>query len=159
MLADRAVDLVDIQARLRSTATILAEFRPLLFTLFDSLGTSWERVENSMIGVVDDLAVPPQEALRHADDTTRWCVWAPQHERVRLILWQNGQRIAKAMQRCDGGHFRWEEPSCVEGLRYAYQVGNDPRELPDPASRWQPDGVNRPSALFDPSQFAWSDGG
>ena len=39
---------------------------------------------------------------------------------------------------------------------YAY-VLDDGREYPDPASRWQPKGVHRPSAVFFPETFAWSD--
>ena len=33
----------------------------------------------------------------------------------------------------------------------------DGHEYPDPASRWQPDGVHRPSAVFFPDRIAWSD--
>jgi maltooligosyltrehalose trehalohydrolase len=45
-----------------------------------------------------------------------------------------------------------------EGLRYAYRLG-DGRDYPDPASRWQPEGVHRPSALFFPESYRWSDEG
>lgn len=31
------------------------------------------------------------------------------------------------------------------------------RSLPDPASRWQPEGVHGPSAVIDPSTFQWKD--
>jgi maltooligosyltrehalose trehalohydrolase len=34
--------------------------------------------------------------------------------------------------------------------------GTDP--LPDPRSRWQPDGVHGTSRVFDPSEFEWTDG-
>ena len=30
---------------------------------------------------------------------------------------------------------------------------------PDPTSRWQPDGVHGPSAVVDPTAFAWTDAG
>jgi maltooligosyltrehalose trehalohydrolase len=33
------------------------------------------------------------------------------------------------------------------------------RELPDPASRFQPEGVHGPSQLIDPTRFAWTDAG
>ena len=39
---------------------------------------------------------------------------------------------------------------------YAYRLA-DGREYPDPASRWQPDGVHRPSAVFLPQSYRWSD--
>src|SRR5262249_26815288 len=44
------------------------------------------------------------------------------------------------------------------GDRYRYAVdGRGP--LPDPASRFQPEGVHGPSEIVDPTQFAWADGG
>ena len=43
-------------------------------------------------------------------------------------------------------------------LRYMYKL-SDGREYPDPASRWQPEGVHRPSALFFPESYTWSDKG
>ncbi len=44
------------------------------------------------------------------------------------------------------------------GDRYAFFLdGRGP--LPDPASRFQPEGVHGPSAVVDPSAFAWSDAG
>jgi maltooligosyltrehalose trehalohydrolase len=43
-----------------------------------------------------------------------------------------------------------------EGTLYRLVV--DGRLQPDPASRWQPQGVHGPSALFDPAAYDWSDG-
>jgi maltooligosyltrehalose trehalohydrolase len=36
-------------------------------------------------------------------------------------------------------------------------LGSGSADLPDPASRWQPDGVHRPSAVFLPDEFTWHD--
>jgi maltooligosyltrehalose trehalohydrolase len=44
------------------------------------------------------------------------------------------------------------------GVRYRYVLDGG-HELPDPASRWQPDGVDGPSAVDDPAAFAWTDAG
>jgi maltooligosyltrehalose trehalohydrolase len=44
------------------------------------------------------------------------------------------------------------------GDRYRYQI-DDQTALPDPASRFQPEGVHGPSEVVDPNQFVWSDGG
>ena len=54
----------------------------------------------------------------------------------------------------------WE--TVVEGLRpggdYALVLdGADP--LPDPATRWQPDGMRGPSRVLDTAAFAWTDAG
>ena len=43
------------------------------------------------------------------------------------------------------------------GQRYFYRLDDGP-DRPDPASRWQPDGVHGPSALTDPA-FDWQDNG
>jgi maltooligosyltrehalose trehalohydrolase len=45
-------------------------------------------------------------------------------------------------------------PGARAGDRYAYSIdGSDLR--PDPASRFQPDGVHRPSEIVDPGAFRW----
>ena len=44
------------------------------------------------------------------------------------------------------------------GQRYAYALdGGPPR--PDPCSRWQPDGVHAPSAVWFPGRLRWDEGG
>jgi maltooligosyltrehalose trehalohydrolase len=54
------------------------------------------------------------------------------------------------------GHFTHRLLDAEEGMRYAYKLA-DGGEYPDPASRWQPDGVHAPSAVFFPESFQWSD--
>jgi maltooligosyltrehalose trehalohydrolase len=44
--------------------------------------------------------------------------------------------------------------SARHGDDYLYVV--DGKTLPDPCSRWQPDGVRGPSRVLDPSRFGWS---
>jgi maltooligosyltrehalose trehalohydrolase len=56
------------------------------------------------------------------------------------------------------GYFVHRRAGVPEGLRYKYKLA-DGREYPDPASRWQPDGVHEASAVFLADQFAWSDRG
>ena len=51
-----------------------------------------------------------------------------------------------------GGYFVHRQAQADEGLRYAFKLA-DGREYPDPASRWQPDGVHRPSAVFSPESY------
>ncbi len=41
---------------------------------------------------------------------------------------------------------------------YVFVLDGD-RVLPDPASRWQPDGLRGPSRLLEPETFRWTDGG
>ncbi len=42
------------------------------------------------------------------------------------------------------------------GGRYRIELNGD-QALPDPASRYQPEGVHGPSMIVDPSRFTWSD--
>jgi maltooligosyltrehalose trehalohydrolase len=58
-----------------------------------------------------------------------------------------------------GGHgwFEAHAGDVAPGQRYLFRLDDGP-DRPDPASRWQPDGVHGPSAVLDP-RFAWSDDG
>lgn len=96
-------------------------------------------------------------ARRQDDGTVHWRLWAPKHESVSLVIDPEGPRTEHAM-RVDGrGYHRFAAEAVQEGTRYAFRLA-DGRELPDPASRWQPDGVHSPSAVFFPESYRWSDG-
>ncbi|MEO1645531.1 MAG: malto-oligosyltrehalose trehalohydrolase, partial [Chloroflexota bacterium] len=61
------------------------------------------------------------------------------------------------MTRDERGYFACTVDDVQVGDRYLYRLDNDPtRERPDPASRWQPDGVHGASAITNPD-FAWTD--
>jgi maltooligosyltrehalose trehalohydrolase len=99
----------------------------------------------------------------------RFRVCVPDARFVQLHLRRAGETGATIFQLPASG-FRPEaesgqrEPGIREiaiedarpGDRYAYSMdGGDP--LPDPASRFQPDGVHGWSEIIDPSRFAWTD--
>ncbi|HUG55745.1 MAG TPA: malto-oligosyltrehalose trehalohydrolase [Candidatus Limnocylindrales bacterium] len=86
----------------------------------------------------------------------RFRVWAPRAGRVEVRLLQGG-RVAELHPEGDGHHAA-DVPDVAAGARYRYRI-DGARELPDPASRWQPDGVHGPSAVLDPLAHRWSDGG
>ncbi len=102
----------------------------------------------------DNLHAP--QGARQADGSVVWRVWAPLSAAVSLVTWPSGKRQETGMTPEGDGYFTHQQAQAEEGLRYAYQLA-DGREYPDPASRWQPEGVHRPSALFSPAAFAWSD--
>lgn len=81
-------------------------------------------------------------------------VWAPEARTLKVRV--DGRDLP--MTRSADGFFRAEVPGAKPGARYAY-LFEDGRVRPDPASLRQPDGVHRPSALFDPSAFRWTDSG
>ncbi|HEU5115483.1 MAG TPA: alpha-amylase family glycosyl hydrolase, partial [Isosphaeraceae bacterium] len=106
--------------------------------------------------MIDDPLLPPVGVLRMDDRTTRWRVWASKAQRVDLVLDPEGQARTVSMTAEPGGYFVCETEAVADGQRYAYSLDGGP-PLPDPLSRWQPDGVNRPSAVFDPTRFPWNE--
>jgi maltooligosyltrehalose trehalohydrolase len=85
------------------------------------------------------------------DGRTRFRVWAPFHDRVQLSL--EGGECVEMVPRERGWYEVSLEGDC-SGQRYRFRMGDD--ELPDPASRAQPDGVHGASAVVA-GDFAWSD--
>ena len=108
--------------------------------------------------MTDEPNHKPQGALLQPDGSVVWRVWAPRCERVALVAWPDGKRVETAMNAEGFGYFACRQSGVGEGLRYAYRL-DDGGEYPDPATRWQPDGVHRPSALWFPTDFEWGDGG
>lgn len=102
------------------------------------------------------MSALPQGAYRCGTQAVRWQLWAPCSESVSLVRWPASGCVETPMAPQPGGYFSCERPGVEEGQRYAYRLA-DGREYPDPASRWQPDGVHCPSAVFFPDDFAWSD--
>ena len=90
-------------------------------------------------------------------DGTRFRVWAPAARRVDVVL-ADEPRDPVALDARDGGYFEAVVPGVAAGARYWYRL-DEGRQLPDPASRFQPEGVHGPSEVVDPERFAWSDGG
>lgn len=78
---------------------------------------------------------------------------APGASRVRVRV-EGG--AAHALVAEDDGVFSGWIDGPTHGDRYTLQLDAHP-EWPDPWSRWQPDGVHRPSMLIDPARFAWTD--
>jgi maltooligosyltrehalose trehalohydrolase len=87
----------------------------------------------------------------------RFRVWAPERQRVDLVLDPGGPRErTAALAAGPDGAFTGGRDDVRAGERYWYLLdGEGP--YPDPASRSQPEGVHGPSALVDPRGFGWSD--
>ena len=85
------------------------------------------------------------------DGRTRFALWAPAAETVDLIL-EDG---ALPMHREEDGTFALTTESGA-GARYRYWVDGG-QEVPDPASRYQPDDVHGASQVVDPAAFVWRD--
>jgi maltooligosyltrehalose trehalohydrolase len=84
------------------------------------------------------------------DGRAEFRVWAPRPATVAL--------------RVDGREHAMEDAGlgvneavveAAPGANYVFVLDGEP--LPDPASRWQPEGIRGPSRLLDPSGFTWTD--
>lgn len=85
-----------------------------------------------------------------------FCVWAPAVHSMALVL-DGPLRRTHAMARDDNGYFTATLPDIRAGQRYGFRLDGDD-VLPDPATRWQPDGVHGLSAV-QPTTFAWTSSG
>jgi maltooligosyltrehalose trehalohydrolase len=81
-------------------------------------------------------------------------VWAPRAQQVRL--WLDGEIEAMYV---DADGFWQSDVEARPGSDYGFLLDEDETVLPDPASRWQPDGVHRASRLYDQAAFEWTDAG
>lgn len=94
-------------------------------------------------------------AIPLGDGSWRFCVWAPKRESVLLHVLGDGEQVAR-MEKDQRGYHRATVGSLATGDRYLYRL-DDGNERPDPASRFQPEGVHGPSELVDLGAFQWSD--
>ena len=95
----------------------------------------------------------PIGAEYQGDGITHVRVWAPAVNDVAVVL-TSGTRVT--LDREDRGYFSGTVAADA-GERYQFQLGNDSRLYPDPASRFQPAGPHGPSEIVNPSTFRWSD--
>src|SRR3984957_7213085 len=97
----------------------------------------------------------PLGANRRADGAWDFLVWAPKKQSVALHLFgPNDRFVSMIKDQC--GHHHVVVSDLEPHSRYMYQLdGAD--ERPDPASRFQPEGVHGASEIFDLDAFQWSD--
>jgi maltooligosyltrehalose trehalohydrolase len=95
---------------------------------------------------------PLHGALPH-DDATTFRVWAPAADAVTLEI-EGGPSLA--LSETEDGLFAQTTDAAAPGTRYRFRLGDD-GPFPDPASRFQPEGVHGPSEVIAPSAYAWED--
>jgi len=81
----------------------------------------------------------------HDDGTTTFRLWAPDCNAVKVAV---ADRAPKLMNRCENGFFDIRTEARA-GELYGFDIGID-KMLPDPASRFQPNGVHERSQLAEP---------
>jgi maltooligosyltrehalose trehalohydrolase len=87
----------------------------------------------------------PLGARQISDEHAEFRVWAPRAQRVQLRLGAETRPLSSA----GFGVYETlvEIPDLADGIDYEYVLDGD--TLPDPCTRWQPQGLRGPSRLFD----------
>jgi maltooligosyltrehalose trehalohydrolase len=83
-------------------------------------------------------------------------VWAPAARRVCVRIQHGGRWVEHGLTREHGGYFSLLAEARVGDL-YGFRLDGRERLLPDPASRFQPDGPHGPSQIIDPARYRWRD--
>src|SRR5436305_4788150 len=83
-----------------------------------------------------------------------FCIWAPSVERVDLVVVEPQARDQDLEPSALGYHSVILE-GVFPGTRYFFRLDGR-RQVPDPASRLQPETVHGPSDVIDPA-FDWTD--
>ena len=78
-------------------------------------------------------------------------MWAPNVSRIAVVV----DGAATALSPAGAGW--WDGPSLDAGTDYAFLLDEDEQPVPDPASRWQPEGVHGPSRVYDQDAYTWQD--
>src|ERR1700730_13428763 len=95
---------------------------------------------------------PPLGARLVAPNRCEFRVWAPARDRIELHIVAPNDRRVPMRKNAFGYHETTID--VASGTRYFFTV--DGHDRPDPASRYQPDGVHGPSAVIE-SAFEWHD--
>jgi maltooligosyltrehalose trehalohydrolase len=98
----------------------------------------------------------PFGAECRSDGSVSFRLWAPAARRVELCLGNAKDPMRFPLDRRDNGWFELVTNAAGAGTKYKFRIDNE-REVPDPASRFQPQDVNGPSEVIDPDAFDWQD--
>jgi maltooligosyltrehalose trehalohydrolase len=94
-------------------------------------------------------------AIHLEDGSVRFRVWAPRAAQVEVRI-AGGEETAARMEERACGYWEAIVEHALPGARYVYRI-DGALERPDPASRFQPEGVHGPSEIVD-AAFDWQDG-
>jgi maltooligosyltrehalose trehalohydrolase len=97
----------------------------------------------------------PIGAEPQSDGGVHFRVWAP---RCREVVVEIEGLEPAALQLETEGYFSLRSLLARTGMRYCLRLDQGEAALPDPASRFQPEGPHGPSEIVDPGDFAWTDG-
>jgi maltooligosyltrehalose trehalohydrolase len=86
-------------------------------------------------------------------------VWSLQCKRIEVLIERcgDGKKFSAELNKEVNGYFSGSVLAAKPGDTYLYALDDEKRLLPDPASRFQPDGPLGPSMIIDPGKFHWHD--
>ena len=89
------------------------------------------------------------------DGNVRFALWAPAANQVDVVLSGSNQTETLPLERRDLGWFELVT-AANPGDQYSFRI-NQGQIIPDPASRFQPNDVHKPSEVIQPAAFDWQD--
>ena len=113
--------------------------------------------------ISDSSAATPRKRLPIGaevlgDSEVHFRVWAPRSREVEVVI--DGPARGQAVIRLDAeadGYFSIRTAQAKAGDLYRYRLDGSATAIPDPASRFQPEGPLGPSMIIDPARFVWHD--
>jgi maltooligosyltrehalose trehalohydrolase len=90
------------------------------------------------------------------DGAVRYRLWAPAQQTILLLLHEVPGETLRPMTRLLNGWFESIVEGARPGSRYGFRL-EDGLQVPDPASRSQPDDVHGLSEVVDPRAYHWRD--
>ena len=98
----------------------------------------------------------PVVAEPQGDGGTHFRVWAPKRSKVEVVL-EDAAASSFELNRESGEYFSGLFPEARAGTLYRFRLDGNPSLIPDPVSRYQPQGPHGPSQVIDPVSFRWTD--
>ncbi len=87
---------------------------------------------------------------------TTFRFFAPAAKRVDVVVRDAQGERNSGLRARGGGWFEGSDATAGPGARYGFRIDGAAAVVPDPASRFQPEGVHGPSELIDPAGLAGS---
>jgi len=89
-------------------------------------------------------------------DSVRFRLWAPSAREVSVIVETPEPRAQHRLEGVGDGWYEAVVGGIASGASYRYRI-DDELDVPDPASRFNPQGPSGPSEIVDPENFDWDD--
>jgi len=144
---------------------VLARPEALSSTFPDVAGTNSSRLDapirtNRLPLTLHDLQNLPTFGAHTTEKGVAYRTWAPDRDSIEvdIVSHRTGDKRTVSMRKNTTGFHTAIDPSGRVGDRYAFRIdGAGP--FPDPASRFQPEGVHAPSEVVSSRDFRWTDEG